>query len=307
MIRMIKTVGRNALLVLLIIWIIAAPTLAQAPPIAIDDHQIPVSTQWLLNSTSATQRTSINSVYMLACPKTNKKGTGFLILGGIIITDNHVVEGCNSADLVGTSSTGTSVASSKMVTDPIRDLALLRPTHHIEGGLILGDDASMKVEDKVTTWGFPLTYNGPAPVLSVGYLSGYQANQVGDKTVRHLVVNGAFNPGNSGGPLLSSKNTVVGVVVWNMRVLAPVIQVLIDGLRKSNSWVSSGVVQTLPNGTTKNWGQHEVTAAVLQEFYDHVQVMIGEATAVTELKEFIREKGAEVGFEQPRSSTNIPQ
>jgi hypothetical protein len=130
--------------------------------------------------------------------------------------------------------------------------------------------------------------------LSVGYLSGYQAIQIGSKTVRHLVVNGAFNPGNSGGPLLSGKNTVVGVVVWKMRILAPETQILIDGLRKSNSWVSSGVMQTLPNGTTKNWGQHEVTAAVLQEFYNTVQVMIGEATSVSELRAFMKEKDGEL-------------
>jgi len=58
----------------------------------------------------------------------------------------------------------------------------------------LGDDKVLKAGDPVTTWGFPLIYNGPAPLLSVGYLSGFEAVQQGDKVVKHLVANGAFNP-----------------------------------------------------------------------------------------------------------------
>jgi hypothetical protein len=41
-------------------------------------------------------------------------------------------------------------------------------------------------------------------------------------------------------------------------------------------------------------GQREVTALVLQEFYNTVQVMIGEATSVSELKAFIQEKGGDL-------------
>jgi len=234
-------------------------------------------------------------VYLLVCPKTDKKGTAFLIKSGIVVTDNHVVEGCQSGDLTATSSTGETISFSKMVTDGARDLALLKPTKHIDGGLTLGNDQSLKTGETVTTWGFPLIYNGPAPLLSVGYLSGFEAIQVGNKTVKHLVVNGAFNPGNSGGPLLlSGQNTVVGIVVWRMRILAPETQTLITGLSKSGAWVSSGAVATLPDGTTRQLGQHEVTAIVLQEFYNTVQVMIGEAISVSELRDFLREKENEL-------------
>jgi hypothetical protein len=149
----------------------------------------------------------------------------------------------------------------------------------------------LKTGETVTTWGFPLIYNGPAPLLSVGYLSGFEAIQQGDKSVKHLVVNGAFNPGNSGGPLLlSGQGTVVGIVVWRMRILAPAVQTLITGLSKSGAMISSGVSQQLPDGTMSQLGQHEVTALVLQEFYNTVQVMIGEAISVSELKDFLREK-----------------
>jgi hypothetical protein len=281
--------------VLLLISTVLTPVLAQGPPKTSNDHQVPVSTQWLLDAAGPTQRASINSVYLLVCPKTNKKGTGFLIKSGIIVTDNHVVEGCQSGDLTAQSPDGGMVTFSKMVTDSTRDLALLKPSKHIAGGFTLGNEQAVKTGETVTTWGFPLIYNGPAPLLSVGYLSGFEAIQEGNKTVKHLVINGAFNPGNSGGPLLlSGQDTVVGIVVWKMRLLAPWTQTLITGLSQSNASVSSGVTQTLPNGTTRSLGQHEVAALVLQEFYNTVQVMIGEATSVSELKQFIKENESEL-------------
>jgi hypothetical protein len=288
----------KTLAVLLLLLTAPSAVCAQAPPNGPpNDHQLPISTQWLLDAAGPTQQASINSVYMLACPKTDKKGTGFLITSGIIVTDNHVVEGCEAVDLTATSSNGDSIIFSKMVTDISRDLALLKPSKHINGGLSLANDGSLKEGDQVTTWGFPLIYNGPAPLLSVGYLSGFEAIPVGDKTVKHLIVNGAFNPGNSGGPLLlSGENRVVGVVVWKMRILAPQTQLLIDSLRNNLGGVSisSGVTQTLPNGTKRGLGQGEVAALVLQEFYNTVQVMIGEATSVSELKAFVQEKGVEL-------------
>ena len=259
------------------------------------NHRVPASTQWLLDSAGATQRASIKSVYLLVCSKIEKKGTAFLLTTGIMVTDNHVVEGCLAQDLVATSSSGEAVTFSKMVTDSARDLALLKPAKHINGGLALGDDKLLKVGESVTTWGFPLIYNGPAPLLSVGYLSGFEAVQEGRRTVKHLVVNGAFNPGNSGGPLLlSGHNEVVGIVVWRMLILAPWTQTLITGLQNSNSSISSGVTMTTSDGTSRGLGQHEVTAKVLQEFYNTVQVMIGEATSVSELKEFLKAHGSEL-------------
>jgi hypothetical protein len=286
---------RGIQVLLFLISMHLVPVLAQDAPKAPTDHQVPVATQWLLDAAGPTQRSSIKSVYLLVCPKTNKKGTAFLIKTGMVVTDDHVVDGCQSDDLRAMSPTGDIITFSKMVTDSARDLALLKPSNHIDGGLSLGNDPPLKAGETVTTWGFPLIYNGPAPLLTVGYIAGFEAIQAGNKTVKHLVVNGAFNPGNSGGPLLlSGQDTVVGIVVWKMRILAPWTQTLITGLSQSNSWVSSGVTQTLPNGTTRSLGQHEVTALVLQEFYNTVQIMIGEATAVSELKDFIREKGGDL-------------
>lgn len=287
---------KTLVLALVVVSVCGASTFAQEGTTNTD--QTPISTQWVLDAAGLTQRAAIKSVFMIGCPKTNKKGTGFAIESGLIVTDNHVVEGCGASDLSAESSMGENIHFSKMVIDTKRDLALLKATAQIRNGLKLGTDAALKTGQTVTTWGFPLIYNGPAPLLSVGYLSGFQAYQIEDKTVKHLIVNGAFNPGNSGGPLLlSGENTVVGVVVWRMRILAPQTKSLIDSMYNnfgSGARLASGLSQTLPNGTTVPLSQGQVAAIVLQEFYDTVQVMIGEATSVSELKSFMAEKASEL-------------
>jgi S1-C subfamily serine protease len=251
----------------------------------------PVSTQWLLDSAGPAQRDAIKSVYLLVCPKTNKKGTAFLLKSGTMVTDNHVVEGCTSSDLWALSPMGQRITFSKVVTDANRDLALLRATNRLDGGFELGSDASPKVGVAVTTWGFPLIYNGPAPLLSAGYVAGYNDAQVGAAVVKHIVVNGAFNPGNSGGPLLAAAdNKVVGIVVWRMRLLPDWVQTLITGFGHPTAMSCCVAEQTLPDGTKRGISTEEASGMVLQQFYDTVQVMIGEATSVTELKAFLKEK-----------------
>jgi hypothetical protein len=254
---------------------------------------VPISTQWLLDASDLSQRAAIKSVYLLVCPKTEKKGTAFLLKSGTMVTDNHVVEGCDGRDLWAESPMGIRITFSKLVTDPNRDLALLLPTSPLEGGLALGSPAAPSVGTTVKTWGFPLIYNGPAPLLSVGYVAGYHDVQIGTAVVKHIVVNGAFNPGNSGGPLLvGPDNRVVGIVVWRMRILPEWVQTLITGFGKPGASICCVATETLPDGTKRGISSEEASGRVLQQFYDTVQVMIGEATSVSELKAFLAEKEA---------------
>jgi S1-C subfamily serine protease len=260
-----------------------------------DKAQVPVSTQWVLDAAGPVQRTAINSVYLLVCAKTSKKGTAFLLKDGVMVTDNHVVEGCEARDLLATSPMGEPVAFLNLVTDRNRDLALLRPERRLQGGLELGSDVSPNVGTAVTTWGFPLIYNGPAPLLSVGYVAGYNPAHIGQATVKHIVVNGAFNPGNSGGPLLvAADNKVIGIVVWKMRLIPEWVPTLISGLGNSSAKVCCAATITLPDGTRKGVSDGEAASLVLQEFYNTTQVMIGEATSVSELRAFLREREGEL-------------
>lgn len=61
-----------------------------------------------------------------------------------------MVEGCQAGDLIATSGLGEPLAFAKMETDSARDLALLKPSIHIVGGFVLGNEQLLKVGDPVT-------------------------------------------------------------------------------------------------------------------------------------------------------------
>ena len=132
---------------------------------------MPVATQWVLDAAGPNQRNAITSVFLLFCPITQRKGTSFLLSNGLVVTNEHVVNGCNTTNLLGSTPKGERITFNKIAVDADRDLALLRPAKAMKGGLELGSDVSPALGSAVSTWGFPLIYNGPAPLLSVGYVA----------------------------------------------------------------------------------------------------------------------------------------
>ncbi len=259
------------------------------------DQGVPVATQWTLQALPPNQKTTVKSVLLIECRKMGRKGTAFLLKSGTVVTNFHVVDGCAAGELWARSPMGQTISFTKMATDEGRDLAILRPSESLEGGLELGPDREPSPEAKVKTWGFPLSYEGFAPILSMGYVAGYVPRIVGDRAVKHLVVNGAFNPGNSGGPLiLEASNQVVGIVVTKWTLFSPDIEAFIRNLKNSRTMTIGGFTQTLPDGTKRSLSNEQATAMALQDFYEASQVMIGEAISVSELKAFLREKEASI-------------
>lgn len=252
-------------------------------------NSIPVSTKWLLDAVGDTGRSVIKSVYMLVCPKTQEKGTGFLLRTGLVISNWHVVQECAINELIGVSSDGSQISFSTLVVDENRDLAALTPSRALKGGLAIQEEGNIQVGTQVTTWGYPLGYNGPAPLLTTGYLSGFNDSPPYEQTslsTKHLVVNGAFNPGNSGGPLFAAgSDEVIGVVVSKHAPITPFVRSAIDALAKNKS----GVVFTASDehGNKREFVESQVVAEVLLHFRQMTQVMIGEAVAASELIAFL--------------------
>lgn len=262
---------------------------AQAP------IQVPTSVDAssLLDAAGPQQRSFLDAVYLIVCP-TEGAGTGFFVRNGVIVTNSHVVGSCREDTLYAISSKNEHVQFAKIVNDKVRDLALLVPKQHLTHGLTLSATDSPLPGTTVSTWGYPLLYNGTTPLLSVGYISGFRTDQSNGRGVKHIVVNGAFNHGNSGGPLFIARNNeVIGVVVLTFHFYPPEVKQIIDALAKEHWGLMIGT-RKLPNGQTEQVSDAQVTAMVLDEFYQKTQVMIGEAVAASEVVSLLSEHSAEL-------------
>jgi hypothetical protein len=262
-----------------------------------------VDAKMVLDAAGPAQRQSLTAIYLIACPGVGF-GSGFLLAGGIIATNSHVTATCTETNLYGISTENKRVSFSRVIKDPNRDLALLIPTEHLTGGLKLSAQENLTPPGvPVTTWGYPFGYNGTSPLLSVGYIAGFRAVPWDDrsgKTTKHIIVNGAFNHGNSGGPLLTAQdNKVIGIVVLTFNFYPRGLKNLIDKMSEEKSGMQWTMTQL--DGTTKNVSEAQITAAILNEFYEKTQVVIGEAVAVSELAALIKEHASELPLD-PRSA-----
>jgi hypothetical protein len=247
----------------------------------------------LLDAAGPEQRKALSSIYLIVCPGVGA-GSGFVIEPGLMVTNAHVVSSCTADTLLGVSNSNRPVHFSKVITDSARDLSILIPRDGVTHGLKLASKDNPLPGTVVSTWGYPLLYNGTTPLLSVGYVSGYRDDTSGGRSVKHIVVNGAFNHGNSGGPLLiAQQNEVIGIVVLTFHFYPPEVKQIIDALSKIDFGVMLGQARN-PDGSIKQVSESQVTAMVLEEFYQKTQVMIGEAIAVSELAAMIKEHASDL-------------
>lgn len=259
-----------------------------------EPFQVPTSVDstLVLDAAGPEQRKSLSAIYLVVCPSEGA-GTGFLLDPGVIVTNAHVVGTCSEDKLVALTASNKQVTFSKIITDKERDLALLVPKDALGRGLKLAAKDNPAPGTEVSTWGYPLLYNGASPLLSVGYVSGYREDASSGKSVKHIVVNGAFNHGNSGGPLLVARNSdVIGVVVLTFHFYPPAVKQIIDRLSEQKFGMMWNIRK--PDGTADQISEAQLTAIVLNEFYQKTQVMIGEAISGSELAAFMKEHSADL-------------
>jgi S1-C subfamily serine protease len=145
-------------------------------------------------------------------------GSGFVISGGYIVTDNHVVtlDGLvRNASLRVVFSNGKSAPGELIGRDPYSDLAVLRAVGMTDlPALSLGNSASVDVGDPVIAIGSPL---GLADTVTSGIISAINRPvQPGGGSSPQvffdaLQTDAPINPGNSGGPLVNARGQVIGV------------------------------------------------------------------------------------------------
>ena len=139
-------------------------------------------------------------------------GSGFVVdEAGHIVTNQHVVEGAE--DLSVRFADGTRREAEVVGQDPSTDVALIKVDAPEEAlrPLTLGDSNSVGVGEPVIAIGNPLNVGIS---VTTGIVSGLgrPIKAPNNYTIDDAVqTDAAMNPGNSGGPLLDSRGTVIGV------------------------------------------------------------------------------------------------
>ena len=143
--------------------------------------------------------------------KVSSLGSGFVIdPSGIIVTNNHVIEGADFTD-------GSKLKVTKILGhDPNTDLALLKvePKHPLRA-VRFGDSARMRVGDWVMAIGNPFGLGG---TVTVGIISATKRDINSGPYDDFLQTDAAINRGNSGGPLFNMDGEVIGV---NTAIISP--------------------------------------------------------------------------------------
>jgi S1-C subfamily serine protease len=149
-----------------------------------------------------------------AAPGGGATGTGFVVdSSGLILTNNHVVDGGGAITVSFNGSRGPTRPATVVGTDPTKDLALLKldPGGMQLHALRIADTSGLQVGDPVYAIGNPF---GLDETLTVGIVSAL------DRTIQApdgasidgaIQTDAALNPGNSGGPLLDGSGAVIGV------------------------------------------------------------------------------------------------
>ena len=136
-------------------------------------------------------------------------GTGFLVAAERVMTNQHVVAGCDRLLVRGPDGRSLAAVPPAQV-DQRLDLALLR-VPGLTGPVLSFRSNPVRRGEGVVAYGFPLAgLLSSDPKLTRGEINGLAG--LGDDQ-NQFQISAPVQPGNSGGPLLDMQGNVVGVVV----------------------------------------------------------------------------------------------
>ena len=148
-------------------------------------------------------------------------GSGFIIdPSGLVLTDNHVIEGSNELTVL--LDDGTELSAYVIGRDLIRDLAVLGIRSE-DGTLFPAISLTSRpigLADQVVALGLPL--GSDVITATSGLVSALRTDEGTNTTL--VQTEAAVNPGNSGGPLVNLQGEVVGIIVSKL------VHVVIEGV-----------------------------------------------------------------------------
>src|SRR3954470_11559583 len=138
-------------------------------------------------------------------------GSGFVWSSdGIIVTNNHVVEGASRISVV--LSDGTQMSAKLIGVDPDSDLAVLRVDSNKLTPAPIGTSSDLMIGETVVAVGNPFGLSGSVTTGVVSALGRSVPSKEEGRTFTDFIqTDASINPGNSGGPLLNIEGKVIGI------------------------------------------------------------------------------------------------
>ena len=138
-------------------------------------------------------------------------GSGWIISeDGIVITNNHVVEGAESITVTLDDGRAFPVDMDTVATDRLTDLAVLKINAENLIAAAVGDSDRLRVGDWVVAIGNSLGQGISATQGIVSRKEVHIQEELG-QPLKLIETDAAINPGNSGGPLVNMAGEVIGI------------------------------------------------------------------------------------------------